>query len=63
MSDFNKVEDIEELNYFSPENGSCSHFNLNSFESEDHNKIINPNLNDSIKSQNILGAAKTAAYF
>ena len=54
MSDSNKVEDIEELNYFSPENGSYSHFSFNPLESEDHNKIINPNLSDSIKSENIL---------
>jgi len=54
MSDSNKVEDIEELNYFTPENGSYSHFSFNPLESEDHNKIINPNLSDSIKSENIL---------
>ena len=53
MSDFSKAEDIEDLKYFSPENETNPPVCFNPLDYEENNKIIH-NLNDSIKSENLI---------
>ena len=53
MSDFSRAEDIEDLKYFSPENETNPPVCFNPLDYEENNKIIH-NLNDSIKSENLI---------
>ena len=54
MSDYNKFEDIEEIHYFSQTNEPYPRFCFNPLDPEENKKTTNPNLNDSIKTENIL---------
>ena len=54
MSNFEEVEEIEELHYFSPENKNYSFPEFFHEEQEENDKKPNTSLNDSIKIENIL---------
>ena len=54
MSNFEEVEEIEELHYFSPENKNYSFPEFFPAEQEENEKKPNTSLNDSIKIENIL---------